>query len=96
MIASSGRRILALWFPRLPTDRLQRNARTAASDAPPLVIAAKLGNALRISALDRKASQLGLRPYMPLANARARVDLDASRRQARELGDQPWDERHVP
>ncbi|HEX3664634.1 MAG TPA: DNA polymerase Y family protein [Rhizomicrobium sp.] len=71
MIVSSGRRILALWFPRLPTDRLQRRTRTAAPDARPLVIAAKLGNALRISALDRKASRLGLRPYMPLADARA-------------------------
>jgi protein ImuB len=69
MIASSGRRILALWFPRLPTDRLQRKTREA--DAPPLVIAAKTGNALRISALDRKASRLGLRPHMPLADARA-------------------------
>ena len=71
MIASSGRRLLALWFPRLPTDRLQRRRRNASPDAPPLVIAAKLGNALRISALDRKASRLGLRPAMPLADARA-------------------------
>jgi len=71
MIASSGRRILALWFPRLPTDRLQRKTRNA--DAPPLVIAAKSGNALRLSALDRKASALGLRPSMPLADARAMV-----------------------
>src|SRR3984885_3656799 len=73
MIASSGRRLLALWFPRLPTDRLQRRRRNASPDAPPLVIAAKLGNALRISALDRKASRLGLRPAMPLADARAMV-----------------------
>jgi protein ImuB len=73
--ASSGRRILALWFPRLPTDRLQRKTRNAAPDAPPLVIAAKFGNALRISALDRKASSLGLRPHMPLADARAMVPI---------------------
>ena len=71
MNASSGRRILALWFPRLPTDRLQRKTRNAAPDTPPLVIAVKLGNALRISALDRKASRLGLRPHMPLADVRA-------------------------
>jgi protein ImuB len=70
-IVSSGRRILALWFPRLPTDRLQRKTRHAAPETPPFVIAAKLGNALRISALDRKASRLGLRPHMPLADARA-------------------------
>ncbi|HEY3638656.1 MAG TPA: DNA polymerase Y family protein [Rhizomicrobium sp.] len=69
MNASSARRILALWFPRLPTDRLQRKARNVSPE--PLVIAAKLGNALRISALDCKASRLGLRQHMPLANARA-------------------------
>ncbi|HTT84548.1 MAG TPA: DNA polymerase Y family protein [Rhizomicrobium sp.] len=70
-IVSSGRRILALWFPRLPTDRLQRKTQAASPDPPPLVIAAKIGNARRISALDRKASRLGLRLHMPLADARA-------------------------
>ena len=73
---SSARRILALWFPRLPTDRLQRYARAsqnfrASPDAAPLVIAAKTGNALRITACDARAVSLGLRPGMPLANARA-------------------------
>lgn len=40
---------------------------------PPLVVAAKRGNALRVAALDRKASALGLRVDMPLADARAMV-----------------------
>ena len=40
-------------------------------DAPPLVVAAKEKNALVISALDRKATALGLRVGQPLANARA-------------------------
>ncbi len=71
MNVSSRRRLLALWFPRLPTDRLQWKPRAASPDTQPLVIAAKIGNALRISALDRKASALGLRPHMPLADARA-------------------------
>ena len=75
-MASSARRILALWFPRLPTDRLQRRAKApgacpASPERPPLVIVAKIDNALRLSALDRKAASLGLRPGMPLANARA-------------------------
>lgn len=75
-MASSTRRILALWFPRLPTDRLQRRAGgprifRASPDAAPLVIAAKTGNALRITACDAKASHLGLRAGMPLADARA-------------------------
>jgi len=42
-----------------------------APDAPPLVVAAKEKNALVISALDRKATALGLRVGQPLANARA-------------------------
>src|SRR6185295_12089158 len=65
MVSSkSGRRIVALWFPRLATDRLQRRWKAlaahetsespeAASDAPPLVVAAKDGNVMRVSALDR-------------------------------------------
>ncbi|MGH6877623.1 MAG: DNA polymerase Y family protein [Rhizomicrobium sp.] len=72
-MASSARRILALWFPRLPTDRLQRKSRAASPETAPLVIAAKTGNALRLCALDRKAAALGLRAGMPLANARAMV-----------------------
>jgi protein ImuB len=66
---------VALWFPRLSTDRLQRRwqAKHGAPppDAPPLVIAAKENNALVVAALDRKATALGLRVGQPLANARA-------------------------
>src|SRR5579864_98198 len=71
-MASSARRMLALWFPRLATDRLKRCMVSPASpDAAPLVIAAKIGNALRITACDAKAAHLGLRIGMPLADARA-------------------------
>jgi protein ImuB len=70
---SSARRILALWFPRLPTDRLRRTRSAASPDALPLVIAEKTGNALRVASLDRKAASLGLRLGMPLADARAMV-----------------------
>ena len=38
---------------------------------PPLVVVAKNANALRLSAVDRKATWLGLSAGMPLANARA-------------------------
>lgn len=73
--SSAKRRIVALWFPRLSTDRLMRRWRAKhgapSPDAPPLVIAAKENNALVISALDRKATALGLRVGQPLANARA-------------------------
>jgi protein ImuB len=66
----SSRRIVALWFARLQTGRLQRRA-PASADSPPLVMVEKVENALRLSALDRKASALGLHIGQPLANARA-------------------------
>jgi protein ImuB len=64
------RRIIALWFPRLSTDRLQRRENISAT-APPLVIVSKVRNAIALQAVDRKATQLGLRFGQPLANARA-------------------------
>ena len=75
MMVSSGKRIVALWFPRLATDRLQRRGKRrpseTAHEAPPLVVVAKVDNALRLSAVDRKATSLGLAIGQPLANARA-------------------------
>src|SRR3984885_13289259 len=70
--AREARRILAVWLPRLPTDRLQRRARPSA-DKKPLVIAAKMENALRLSAVDAHAAKLGLSPGMALADARAMI-----------------------
>ena len=72
--SKTPRRIMALWFPRLPTDRLQRREqaqKASALEAPPLVLVAKVDNALRLSAVDRKATALGLTIGQPLANARA-------------------------
>ena len=67
-----GRRILALWFARLPTDRLQRQRR-ASPDDPPLVLSIKSNNARILYAVDLKAARLKLTPGMPLASARAMV-----------------------
>src|SRR5688572_25650980 len=67
----STRRILALWLPRLPTDRLTRR-KDAPSDAP-LVVSLKTGNALHVHALNAAAQRLGLYQGQPLANARAMV-----------------------
>jgi protein ImuB len=66
------RRILALWLPRLPTDRLIRK-RGAPFDAP-LVIGRKANNTLYVHALDAAAETLGLHKDQPLANARAMVE----------------------
>ncbi len=71
-MAVSKRRILALWFPRLPTDRLIRRAKGTPFKAP-LVVSAKIANALYIHALETKAARLGLYKGQPLANARAMV-----------------------
>jgi len=63
------RRVVSVWFPTLPTDRLRQpeNANTAAS--PPLVIVA----ARLLTAVDAAAAALGLRPGMNLAQAQALV-----------------------
>ena len=102
MNASSRRRILALWLPRLPTDRLQRRAQPSGDKKPPLVLAAKVDNALRLSAVDVRAAKLGLSPGMALADARAMIpaldviaaDEPADRKLLERIAD--WCERFSP
>src|ERR1700704_4162279 len=66
------RRILSLWLPRLPTDRIKRQlCRDDGSREEPSIVVAKQNNALQISALDDAAAHLGLEAGLPLANARA-------------------------
>jgi protein ImuB len=75
-MAVSTRRILALWLPRLPTDRLIRKAASpfnVSLGSGPLVISGRSGNALHIHALEARAQRLGLHKGQPLANARAMV-----------------------
>ena len=67
------RRILSLWLPRLPIDRIKRKLtpdNAALGDAPSVVVA-KQNNALLIYALDDLAVRSGLSIGLPLANARA-------------------------
>src|SRR5258707_7039595 len=68
------RRILSLWLPRLPTDRIKRQLLrdngVLVKDLPCIVVA-KQNNALQIFALDDAAARLGLEVGLPLANARA-------------------------
>jgi protein ImuB len=65
------RRILSLWLPRLPIDRIKRNAFSSVPDNAPSVVVAKQNNALQIYALDDIAARHGLEIGLPLANARA-------------------------
>ena len=74
VFSENRRRILSLWLPRLPTDRIKRqlargNAALVSDD--PYIVVAKQNNALQISALDDLAARLGLEVGLPLANARA-------------------------
>jgi len=57
----------------LPTDRLQRARSAGTPDEGPFVVVAKIDNALRLTAVDRKAAQMNLRAGMPLADARAMI-----------------------
>src|SRR5262245_8099600 len=72
---SASRRILSVWLPRLPTDRYCRLQRQQHGVAPPddlpLVVAAKIDNALQLVALNDAAALTGLAVGMPLATARA-------------------------
>jgi protein ImuB len=72
--SANRRRILSLWLPRLPIDRIKRQlARSNAAPAndDPCIVVAKQNNALQIFALDDAAARLGLEVGLPLANARA-------------------------
>jgi len=66
------RRILSLWLPRLPIDRIKRRlCQGNAAPANPSIVVAKQNNALQIFALDDAAAALNLEVGLPLANARA-------------------------
>jgi protein ImuB len=74
-LLSGSRRYLAVWFPLLPCDRVHRLRRRAGGtpDERPLVVLARVRGAQRIAHADRRALELGLRPGLTLADARARV-----------------------
>lgn len=67
---------MALWLPRLSTDRLTRLAaapeKSCALEAP-LVVAGRANNALYVYALNKAAARAGLYRGQPLANARAMI-----------------------
>lgn len=101
------RRILSLWLPRLPIDRIKRNVArsdntSAATRDEPGIVVAKEDNALKIVSLDDAAAGFGLDVGLPLANARAICphlqvfDADEAA-DARMLGDiAEWCDRFTP
>ncbi|HZQ40422.1 MAG TPA: DNA polymerase Y family protein, partial [Rhizomicrobium sp.] len=72
LLPKNTRRILSLWLPRLPTDRLIRLS-PALAEAP-LVVSRRVGNTLYVHAPNRRAEQFGLHRGQPLANAQAMVE----------------------
>jgi len=97
---SSPRRHLFLWLRRLATDRLRASA--PGEPAEPLVVTLAVKSALRIVAMNDAAQHLGLRPGMPLADARAMYpalavvesDETADRRLLDAVAD--WCDRYTP
>ena len=71
--SANRRRILSVWLPRLPIDRIKRqlSGDSVAPGDTPTVVVAKQNNALQIHALDDSAARSGLEIGLPLANARA-------------------------
>ncbi|MGQ0533750.1 MAG: Y-family DNA polymerase, partial [Caulobacteraceae bacterium] len=67
---SQNARWLAIYLPRLKTDRLIRSGRAPADDRP-LAVYSKEANAYQLTGVDARASALGLRLAMSLADARA-------------------------
>jgi protein ImuB len=65
------RRILAVWLPRLSTDRIRRRAPSPFK--APLLISGRANNKLHVQALEARAERLGLYKGQPLANAQAMV-----------------------
>ncbi len=69
-VSISRHRFLSLWLMRLSTDRIGRQR--AAPDSRPLVVTGRQGNVERLTAVDAAAANLGLKPGLALAEARAR------------------------
>jgi len=65
------RRVVSLFLPAWPTDRLRRHGHAALPVAQPLVTRAHDGQRMAVAAVDAAARMLGLHPAMLLAHAMA-------------------------
>jgi protein ImuB len=64
------RRVVSLYLPRFPTDRLRRRKDAPPPDRP-LVTAERIGNRRLLVAVDAFAAGIGLRPGLTVAHAQA-------------------------
>ena len=67
------RRIISLWLPHWPTDRLRRHGLRHLPASRPLVTRVHDGRRYMIAAVDRAAMAAGISPGAPLAHAQALV-----------------------
>lgn len=108
MSSANRQRFLALWFPHLPAERLMRRRfgrswhSQRPTNQPPLIFSQRESNTLRVAALDARAVELGLRPGLGVAEARAMFpaleviesDPEGDRRLLESLAD--WCDRYTP
>lgn len=69
--ANSVKRYLALWFPRLSTDRFRIEQGDSTPPDAPLAMVAKVRGGIRLGAVNRAARDRGMSVGMTLADARA-------------------------
>jgi protein ImuB len=67
------RRVVSLFFPTWPTDRIRRTSKNAPPPDEPLVTAIRDGSRRVIAAADEAAAALGLRAGLTIAHAQALV-----------------------
>lgn len=91
-VAEPERRYLALWFPFLSSDRARRAPGDAGPTDVPLVLVAREGGTIRVSAVDSRAQAHGVAPGMPVAAAQALVP-DLAIHDIAPEADQDWIER---
>ncbi|MDB6452516.1 Y-family DNA polymerase [Falsirhodobacter sp. 20TX0035] len=66
-------RILSVFLPAWPTDRLRRQADHAPPEDAPLIVAGRVGNRRLVTGVDAAAAALGLRVGMAVSKAQALV-----------------------
>ena len=67
------RRVVSLFLPRWPTDRLRAKSVTAPPPDKPLVLALMQGSRRQITSVDKNAEELGLRAGMTVTHAQSLV-----------------------
>src|SRR5215211_6798647 len=100
--SSSCRRYLSVWLRWLATERLTRARSSAPAEDSPLVVAAEVKSAQRLTAMNDAAARLGLKTGMAIADARAmyptiavaKADPEADRTLLEAVAD--WCDRYTP